>query len=38
VALGQLDWMLLAMIPLLFALMALLSARSGVLSALGKTL
>lgn len=38
VALGQSDWMLLAAIPFLFALMAMIAARSGVLRALGRTL
>lgn len=38
VALGELEWMMLAAIPFLFALMAMGAARSGVLRALEKTL
>lgn len=38
VALSRLDWVVLALIPALFALLAMAAARSGVLRALGKTL
>lgn len=38
VALDRGDWLLLAAIPLVFALMAMISARAGVLRALGRTL
>lgn len=38
VALDRTDWAVLASIPLLFALMAMLAARTGVLRALGRTL
>lgn len=38
VSLDRSDWLLLAAIPLIFALMAMIAARSGVLRALGRTL
>jgi cell division transport system permease protein len=38
VALDRTDWSMLAAIPLIFALMAMISARAGVLRALGQTL
>ena len=38
VALDRADWIMLASIPLLFALLAMVAARSGVLRALGRTL
>ncbi len=38
VALAPLDWLLLLLLPVVFALMALLAARVAVLGALGKTL
>lgn len=38
VSLDKGDWLLLATIPLIFALMAMIAARSGVLRALGRTL
>lgn len=38
ITLDRLDWVLLALIPAVFALMALVSARTGVLRALGGTL
>lgn len=38
VALAQADWLMLAGIPVLFALLAMIAARSGVLRALGRTL